>query len=230
MNYVPSFSPITALGGLEAPFSLLGTSPLWRPYIKSSTWHHNFDLLATFLDPKKWCRSCVDPSTKEAKRPILCSRPKMGGVYHGISPLRHMWWTDRPYREEGPKIIASRGFGIRQQQVISLVGQRRTSPSTYYSQILLAIELEQLKGWCYKGQKLPMKIRYRCSKLQYRCRKLQYRYRLLKLIPVSTKLQYWYRKVLYIYNSPERMPVRKKLWNRYQKLRYQYRVNIFNGK
>ena len=33
-----------------------------------------------FLDPKKWCKSCVDHSKKGAKQPILCPTPKMSAV------------------------------------------------------------------------------------------------------------------------------------------------------
>ena len=46
-----------------------------------------FRFLATFLDPKKGCRSCLDPSTKGEKRPILYTMPKTGAVDEGISPL-----------------------------------------------------------------------------------------------------------------------------------------------
>ena len=76
MNSFPSCYLIPVLDVWEASIFLLDPSPLYRPYIKSSTWHHDFDCLATFLDPNKWCRSCVDRSTKRSKRHILCLRPK----------------------------------------------------------------------------------------------------------------------------------------------------------
>ena len=47
------------------------TSRWWNP-----ARHHNFAFWATFLDPKKICRSYVDLSTKGAKQPVLCPRPK----------------------------------------------------------------------------------------------------------------------------------------------------------
>ena len=92
MNYVPSCSLVPFLDGWEAFISSLGPSPLCRPYIKSTTWHHHYDFLATLLDPKEWCRSCVDPSTKWAKRPISCTRSKTGAIGEWISPLWRICW------------------------------------------------------------------------------------------------------------------------------------------
>ena len=92
MNSVPSCCLISVLDGWEASISFLGPSPLCRPYIKSITWHHHFDFLATFLDPKKWCRRCIDTSTKGEKRLILCPRPKKSEFYEGISTLWQMLW------------------------------------------------------------------------------------------------------------------------------------------
>ena len=41
MNSVPSWSLIPVLDVWEASIFFLGPSPLCRPYVKSSTWHHN---------------------------------------------------------------------------------------------------------------------------------------------------------------------------------------------
>ena len=50
MTSSPLCSLITALEGLTASISFLVPSPLCRHHVKSSTWHHNFDFFATFLD------------------------------------------------------------------------------------------------------------------------------------------------------------------------------------
>ena len=78
MNSVPSWSLIPDLDGWEASISFLGPSPLCRPYVKSSTWHHNFEFLATFLDPIKWVGSCVDYIYKMGKKTHIMSGSKNG--------------------------------------------------------------------------------------------------------------------------------------------------------
>ena len=49
-----------------------------RIYIKYSTWHHIFIILATVLDPKKFYRNYVEAGTKCPKYPKLSSRAKNG--------------------------------------------------------------------------------------------------------------------------------------------------------
>ena len=89
MNASYSWSLIPVLDCWEAYTPFLGTSPLCRLKKSSSTWHHYFDFLASFLDPKKWFRSCVDPSKKGTRLtgyfPVICG---YGGNPKSISNFK----------------------------------------------------------------------------------------------------------------------------------------------
>ena len=64
--------------------SFLDTPTLCIPYIKSSTWHHNSNFLATFLEMKKLCRSYY----KRGKTTHIMSQAKNGrGSWRNISSL-----------------------------------------------------------------------------------------------------------------------------------------------
>ena len=78
MKCAPSCSLITALEGLKSSFSCLAHRDQYRVYIKSSTWHHIFVVLATILDPNKCCRSYVEAGSKLPKCPKLSIKAKNG--------------------------------------------------------------------------------------------------------------------------------------------------------
>ena len=76
MNCPPWYYIIVPLEGLEVTLSFF--MGFYRLYIKSSTWHDIFIILAKFLDSKKCCRNYVEADSKWPKRPKFSTKAKNG--------------------------------------------------------------------------------------------------------------------------------------------------------